>query len=268
MDINKPIITQYEPPKNISAMVSSVIHSRSLFSPVTIYSGLISLAIKGYIKINPEFSGDKTIQPKCFLEKTIENNNTLFNDEKELLNFLFQNDNKKQFLLSSKDLLLFSKILENNSLSQGIIIKNSKKYIIQCIGLFFLVFSLVLLFNDSKIIGTSGIIGSVIFLIIVSQEKLGVQGREMQEYIKGFKTYLETVEKERIASVIDIKNFRGTFPENFDYVTALQVNQEWIDFFEEVHGNPKGELKNNSNTGYSLETGHLEGSHDRYYKFY
>lgn len=267
MDINKPIITQYEPPKNISAMLSSVIYGRSILSPVNIYSGLITLVIKGYVKITPEFSGDKTMQPKCFIKKSLGSNNVLSGEEKELLDFLFR-DNKQQFLISSKDLIHFSKILESICISQKIITKNTRKNIMLFMGLFLLVIFLVLLLTYSKMIGVLGIIGSIGFLIITSRETFDAYGQEVQEYIKGFKTYLETVEKERIASVINIKNFDGTFPENFDYVTALQVNQEWIDFFEEVHGNPKGELKNNSNTGYSLETGHLEGSHDRYYKFY
>lgn len=77
-----------------------------------------------------------------------------------------------------------------------------------------------------------------LFIYGIKKSERTKKGAEMMEYLKGYKEYLETVEKERLEFTDSPEKFSKKFSKIFPYAIILNVNTDWLNQFSSFFNNP------------------------------
>lgn len=239
------IIAQFDSPDDLSpAEVSAVVDEKVVNKDIS--AEIISLAIKGYLKLN-RLDDSGIFKTKDYeLEKSKEPDSKLAEYEIMLLNALFGSSQKiKLSELKNefyKDLEKIKKEIYNDVVKKGYFASNpyTVRGIYYAIGIIIACFSFFV-FDPFGIIGVASmIISGVLFIafgrIMPAKTQKGVLAKE---YILGLKEYMQVAEKDRI----DFHNNPAKLPEKtpalfeklLPFALVLGVSNAWAKQFEGIY---------------------------------
>ncbi len=241
------VIPQYDPPKDIDVLCSSLImKNRLLFKVDNIFlknitALIIEMAIKGYYKIR-EYKKDKYELVKEQKSYQLEPLHT-----KSLLDAIFVYGDTvpisklENFYSLSGKAYSESKLYMEEKGYFSKVRKNTKRIlIILSVAILFLLFNsgAGAFFYSLSAIGTYiGILLSSILLFIFSLniEILSEKGNEMYHYLLGLKLYIDTAEKERIKFHNDPSKYKQVFEELLPYAMIFGLEKKWAAQFEDIY---------------------------------
>ncbi len=239
--VNKTIIAQYEIPENLSPIEAGMLMKGGGYNKSFITAEIIWLASRGLITI-------KEIENKIlfFSSKDYE----LIRNRKPEIEALL-NDPQKLILesvFSGLDSVLISNLKEyfytkiksiwkvgkNNLQNKGLIMITGINI---CVGLYVLsMFSFafaIIALNNYTFLGVNLLLSGLIMLIFgVFMPQKTVRGAELDWQIKGFKLFMETVDKDRAAFYEKENIFEKCLP----YAILFGMTKLWIKKIQEIYG--------------------------------
>lgn len=239
--LNKTVIAEYEIPGNLSPIEAGMLMKSGGFNNTFITAEMIWLATRGLISIKEIenkilFFSSKDYQLTKNDKPEIEA--TLNEAQKELLKNIFENGNA--IMLSSlkdsfyKQIPAISKIGKELLKSKGLILTTGLN-----IGVGFMVLSLILIFVAFSTFATSIFLGlslviSALILIGFSllMPKRTEKGAELNWQIKGFKLFMETVDKDRAVFYEKENIFEKCLP----YAILFGMTKQWIKRMRDIYG--------------------------------
>ncbi len=239
--VNKTIIAEYEIPENLSPAEAGMLIKSGGFDNTFITAELIWLASRGFITIKEVENKILFFSSKDFeLTKNDkpESEASLNNVQKKILENIFEVGNV--IMLSSlkdsfyKKLPAISKTSKENLKDKGLILTKGLN-----IGIIFEVLAVILIFVAISSFETSVFLGlslllSVACLVIFGllMPKRTLKGAELNWKIKGFKLFMETVDKDRAAFYEKENIFEKCLP----YAILFGMTKLWIKKMQELYG--------------------------------
>ncbi len=239
--VSKTIIAQYEIPEKLSPLEAGMLMKSGGFDNTFITAEIIWLASRGLITIKEIenkilFFSSKDYQLTKNNKPEIE---AILNEaQKELLKNIFENGNS--IMLSSlkdsfyKQIPAISKIGKELLKSKGLILTTGLN-----IGIVFMVLGVASIFVAFSTFATSIFLGlslviSALILIGFSllMPKRTEKGAELNWQIKGFKLFMETVDKDRAAFYEKENIFEKCLP----YAILFGMTKLWIKKMQEIYG--------------------------------
>lgn len=233
------VIPQYEPEKDMDALLSAGIYTPSKFNPKYISAVLIELATKGYLKIR-EFEKNK-----YEFVKRDKDGSDLSPHLKDLFNAIFAHgdvvpikklsnfyltankvNTEATHYLKDQDLLSVSKMNARSILTVVSII------------LFFIAIWISGSLIENSAIGTFlGILFSTIILFIFTTkiDIKTIEGNKRYYYLLGLKMYIETAESKRIEFHNDPKRYNEIFEKLLPYAMIFNFEKKWAKIFEDIY---------------------------------
>jgi len=257
---NRTIIAEYDVPDNLTPLeVISIIKGK--ISSKNISAEIIFLAVKGYIKIEAIEQKKFFIKSRDYTIKKIKDIKIENKTDKELFDFLFDDDLEKVDEIKISDLKnrfgknipVLKRTLFMDIVSRGYF-KTNPNSVVAIYLIVFVLIGVFIGFNFLYIVNNLGILFLVNiifvdfiilffgFLMPARTEK----GLRTTEYLLGFKQYLSIAEKDRI----NFHNAPEKKPETFEkflpYAMVLGVEKKWAEEFKDVYiENPKWYTDNN-----------------------
>lgn len=240
--MDKTIIAEYETPGNMSPIELGMLMRNGKFDNKFITAELIYFATRGIITIKETSEKVLFFTSKDFeLERkqNTEAEGKLSEAQKMILEDIF--DGKQKIQLSDLKTSFYKnisdiekatqKILESKELiaASGLRLGNTFR-IISMVGFGLVIFS----FSQSAFVAGLGILAAVAILLIFSfiMPKRTVTGAEMNWKAKGFKLFMETVDKDRAAFYEKENIFEKCLP----YAIVFGITSLWIKRMEEIYG--------------------------------
>lgn len=254
------VVAQFDAPDKLSPMgVGTIVDTRADNRDFS--ANLISLAVKGYLKIVKVQSGkifkkddyalvsldsseelresEKTIKEKLFQSKYLNTDSDklteLESDLTEGSQVVFLSDLKQKFYT---DLSKIKQDIKKELTAAGYFDKQADKRSIKFILIGVLVFMLGFLFIAmNKAIFAISVIASgvIIFVFAILMPRRTEKGSLAKEHVDGLKKYLEVAEKDRL----DFHNAPEKNPKTFEkllpYAIALGVEKKWAKQFEGIY---------------------------------
>lgn len=235
------IIAQYDVPDNLtSAEIGTILDNKA--DNLDISADIISLAVRGYIKINRLAETGIIIKSSDYELEKLKSQSDLPNVfEQKLMASIF--DKKEKVKLSDlknefyKDLEKIKESVYDSVTQKGYFTANPEKskkiYLIT--GAVFM-FSSFYFFGISLIAGFSVIVtGFIIMIFGYFMPQLTIKGQRTKEYILGLKLYLGVAEKDRL----EFHNAPEKNPQLFEkllpFAIALKVEEKWAKQFEGIY---------------------------------
>lgn len=250
----RPIIAQYEPYKDFKPMYTGLLFDGTL-NPQDITACIVYLAQQGYIKIR------KTEKKALFFFEVDDYaidlrkapDEALSSFQKEILTLLFDDTpTVGQTTALSKLKTNTSKQKENHQILQTLKSELEKdlrekgffqvtiptKYVIAGIGVLFfasfMAFDLVIALLDVYVIVIVVVCIASISILAFMYRRRTRMGYEALDYLKGFKLFLATTEKERYAFHNAPTKSPEQFMEYLPYAIAFGVEKEWSEVFKDI----------------------------------
>lgn len=235
------VFTRYEPPRSFSPASLRYIEQMG-YDDATMTAAVVSLAVKGYLRINKDDDDEHTLQRK----DPGNNPPQLATGEQELHDALFEDGD--YVILDDK----YHKLLGNaRSEHQKSLKRDYKHRYFRTNGalnlpplLIMLVSSLVALRVASGpsvfVFGTIALelVSIVVFAIIMKRPT--PVGRRLLDEMSGFREYLEVAEKDEM----NLRNPPHRTPQLFEqylpFALAMGVEQQWAERFTEVFASLQG----------------------------
>lgn len=240
---NKPVIAEYEAPKDMSPTEMGLLMTNGTFKNHFITAEIINLAVLEIITI-------KEIENKIlfFTSKDYEFSRSgnsaaeskLIGPQKIILNKLFEKGNTVKISSLKNN---FYKVLSelkssgNDILSRkNLIGRRGMKYSVIFISVGFILLFFGLFFGIALVSLTFGlaIVASGIIVLIFGfiMPKRTLAGAEMNWRIKGFKLFMETVDKDRAKFYEEENIFEKFLP----YAILFEITDIWIKKIKEIYG--------------------------------
>lgn len=235
------IIAEYDVPDNLTpAEVGTILDNQA--DNLDISADIISLAVRGYIKIN-------RLEEKGLIFKSTDHELEKLKNQSDLSNMFEQKlmasifDKKEKVKLSDlkdefyKDLEKIKESVYNSVTQKGYFTANPEKarknYLIAGGAVLFFSFYL---FSISLIAGFSFVATGIIIMVFgYFMPQLTIKGQRTKEYILGLKLYLGVAEKDRL----EFHNAPEKNPQLFEkllpYAIALKVEEKWAKQFEGIY---------------------------------
>ena len=239
--IDKPIIPEYDAPGNLSPIELGMLMKNGRFSNDLITAEIIYFATRGIITIK-EISEKKLFFKNKDYElerkENIKAEKKLNEAQKKILNVVSPSGKTKKIssLKNSfyKNINDIKKSSEETLKGKGLIVLAGLRIRVYLIGLGIgFVFISFFAFSDSLIFGTNIALSAVIiFLFSFIMPKRTLAGANMNWEIKGFKLFMETVDKHR-ASFYEKENI---FEKFLPYAIVFRITKEWIKRMEDIYG--------------------------------
>jgi len=247
--VDKTVIAEYEAPGNLSPIELGMLMTNGDFKNSFITAEIINLATKKIILIKETHSKVLFFDTKDYtLTKNVnmDAENSLNAAQKAILNKIFKDGNevdlsslKNEFYTVIKDVEnKTNEILENKKL----ILATSRSYhkIFTIAGPIMLIFSIFQIFrsvadSDYSLIYlcvSSAISGFIISIFSFIMPKRTPEGAELNWQIKGFKLFMETVDKDR-AKFYEKENI---FEKFLPYAIIFGITGLWIKKMKEIYG--------------------------------
>lgn len=240
---DKTVIPEYEPPKDLSPIEIGLLMSNGTLKNEFITAQIINFATQGIISIKEIENKILFFSSKDY-EFTRKNNleaeNKLNQVEKDILNKIFSESNVIKISSLKNN---FYKILNNvkkdgNKLLEAknlIVAKGAKySYIMIPVGFILIFFGS---FHASAIFGiwfgmAMAISGAIILIFGFIMPKRTLLGAEANWKIKGFKLFMETVDKDRAKFYEEQNIFEKFLP----YAVIFGITDIWIKRIKEIYG--------------------------------
>lgn len=240
---NKTTIAQYEPPKNIALIELGLLMSNGSFKNHFVTAEIINFATKNILTIKQfenEFLFIKSKDYKLIRTNNVDAEDKLSEVQKIILNKIFEQGNEISLSSLKND---FYKVLgelrkSGNKLlgEKNLIVAKGIHYSTILIPIGFVLFFLGFFYFGSVSgwelgfsMGVTGII-TVIFGFIMP--KRTVEGTEMNWQAKGFKLFMETVNKDRAKFYEEENIFEKLLP----YAILFKITDVWIKRIKEIYG--------------------------------
>jgi hypothetical protein len=247
------IVTQFEPPENISPAIADIIYSQRL-GKKGVSAEIIKMAVDGYIKIHRFEKKHLIFSTTEYLFEKISDETPKDKVTSVIFKKIFQDKFESNEEINGKEVkgVLVSKMKNDfqdeirkiNDTAFGFV-KSKKYYIsrpdkasgwISYLGWIFLVVGVVLCDSENKLPCVSFILTSVFIYIISNLMPAKTKkGMKIKEYLEGLKRYLNVAEKDRI----EFHNAPEKSPKLFDkllpYAMVLGVEKEWAKQFEDIY---------------------------------
>jgi uncharacterized membrane protein len=235
------VVAQYEAPDNLTPAEVGVIYDEKVHAK-DLSAEIISLAVRGYMRINRTEKGKIFKSPEYEFEKLKPGDDLSKDFDKELYNGFFK-DGDKVTLSDLRD--NFYKNYQRarsqvyaNVTAAGYFGKDPGrvriKYIILAILCFFWAFFIGAFFGGLGIFSFL-VCGIMIFIFGMFMPARTQKGVEAKEYIEGLKLYMTVAEKDRI----NFHNAPEKNPQRFEkllpFAMALGVENEWAKQFEGIY---------------------------------
>jgi uncharacterized membrane protein len=259
---NEPVVVEYNPPDNLSPIDIGTILNRKVDAP-DIFSVIIDLAVRGYIKIRHVVKEIKLLPDEKYFEiiKLKDGSDLTHPADKTIFNFLFSGresvnlndlDNKEKTLFQD-NIKKMEKDVIQRLFDQGYFDKDkserNKKWagfliIIAAVIYFLVVESPPLLIQEILDFPILGIllkifltIGSIVFVIRLAFGHHGLTQKGILAFKKilGFREFLQLTEKDKL----QILNAPELQPETFEkflpYAMVFGVEDKWAAKFEGIY---------------------------------
>lgn len=258
--IATPVIAQYEPLPNFNPMMTGVLFDGKLDAR-DITAGIVYLAQRGYIKIRQTsqkilfFKADDYV---ITVEKPITESEKTFDDE--IMSLLFgyaqsqggtvtlsaiKKDSGK--LTNNQRILRKLKSTVANQLQKEGFFESRK--ISQSVGIGLLLLLCLIFVWMTKLLSGDLMMWLFIlttYLVFRTSERRTKKGYEALNYLKGFKDFLATTEKERYAfhnaPVLSPEQFMEYLP----YAIAFGVEKQWAEVFKDIQITPPDWYQNSA----------------------
>lgn len=239
---NKTVIAQYEAPKDMSPTEMGLLTTNGTFKNHFITAEIINLAVMGIITIKEVENKILFFTSKDYEFSRIGNReaeNKLVGPQKIILNKLFEKGDVIKISSLKND---FYKVLSelksagNNMLStKQLIVASGLKYSVAFLAVGIILAGAGVVFGAS----ISGwlslamlISGAIILFFGFIMPKRTLAGAEMNWKIKGFKLFMETVDKDR-AKFYEKENI---FEKFLPYAVLFGITDIWIKRIKEIYG--------------------------------
>ncbi len=242
--VNKTIIAEYEAPEKLSPLMMRLVQTYGQLDTQAITAGIIDFAINNILLIKEITPAKFLSSAKYSLEKQPVDTwkRALSKSEQALLDALFKSgdivqltDLKESF---HNDVKGIEKIAETELTTLGFIAKGkgtSAGTIMQGFAIALFVVAYFVWGSSTWLIALSIIVsGLIILLFSLIMEKYTEKGAETMWKIKGFKLYMETVEKYR-QQWNEKQNF---FEEMLPYAIAFDMTKKWISKMKDLGAIP------------------------------
>jgi uncharacterized membrane protein YgcG len=246
--VNKAIMPQYYPPKDMSILEMGAVLKNGKIKKEFLSAEIINLAVKGFLTIE---------QKKLFwifgktyiLSATDKKTDSLNDIERRILDALFLGKKsvslsqiRESFYISYKNISkdVISKIDKDGFLSKKSLTLQTVFYVLGSIFLFSMIFwgsfgfsvneayrNLFLVFALSMLP-----VGPLFLFFGYLMPQRTVKGDEMVAKIKGFKMYMDTAEKHR--QIFNEKE--NIFEKYLPYAVMFGITKQWIKKFKEIYG--------------------------------
>jgi uncharacterized membrane protein YgcG len=232
------VFTRYEPPAGFSPASLRYISNMG-YDNETMTAGVVSLAVKGYLRIEADDEQHTLVQSTHGIDLP-----TLATGEVELLRNLFKSGGAVALIDDNHEIIGGAREAHERSLKRDY----HRKYFITngllnlppaLIGI---VASLVGLLLGPSVLVLATIalmVGTLIFFAIVLKRPTGL-GRTLLDETAGFKDYLEYAEKDDL----NLRNPPEKTPQLFErylpFALALGVDQQWAEQFSRIFAGLKG----------------------------
>jgi uncharacterized membrane protein len=241
-DVNKTVMAEYDVPGNLTPVEMGMLMKNGAFENTFITAEIVWLATRGVVTITEVENKILFFTSKDYeLAKTgnAEAEAALNATQREILNDLFDKGTGTVRLSSLKNsfythLPAITKAGKEGLKGKGLIEASGlvARNIMVPLGIFLVFVSIVS-------VGTSGFLGlslglSAIILIVfgVIMPKRTREGAELNWQIKGFKLFLETVDKDR-AVYYEKENL---FEKGLPYAILFGMTKEWIKRMRDIYG--------------------------------
>ncbi|MEF3692038.1 MAG: DUF2207 domain-containing protein [Candidatus Moraniibacteriota bacterium] len=242
-DLKRSIIAEYEPPENLSLVEAGLLMTNGNLKNEFITAEIISFAVNGIITIKEVenkilFFSSKDYE---FIRKNnIEAEGRLNQVEKDILNKIFEKGSAVKISSLKNN---FYKILKDvkkdgNDLlaKKNLIVPGGLKYSTIMIGLGFVLTFFSLIWGIAIFgiwVGLSAVISGLIITVFgFFMPKRTLAGAEIHWKIKGFKLFMETVDKDR-AKFYEQENI---FEKFLPYAVLFEITDIWIKRIKEIYG--------------------------------
>ena len=252
------IIPEYQAPKDLSVLASSVVYSESL-STNAFSAQIVDLAIKGYIRIEEQqekhLLGKSNKYMLCLLKPA---DDQLSDDLKLMLDGIFtgkkvgdkiaMEDLSRKFY---KKVTEITDMLMQSMTDRGYFVKNPQKVRTTCVvaGIILLIIGI---FTAIFIVGVGLIISAVLcFIFSAIMPARTKQGLTAKEYLEGLKLYIGTAEKARFEYLQSVKGAERVpikennnaqkvklFEQLLPYAMLFKMEKSWAKQFENVYAQP------------------------------
>ncbi|HOW60360.1 MAG TPA: DUF2207 domain-containing protein [Candidatus Moranbacteria bacterium] len=243
--VDKAIIPEYDAPGNLSPIELGMLMKNGMFNNNLITAEIIYFATRGIINIKEISEKILFFESKDYeLEKKegAEAEKNLNIAQKEILNFIFE-DKKNKKISGLKN--SFYKNIEEIKLATQQILGDKKlidpkglriqRYLTGIIVIIFVFIGVILgnIFNLSSIYFYCCALSVLeIFIFAIFMPKRTIAGANLNWEIKGFKLFMETVDKDR-AKFYEKENI---FEKFLPYAIVFGITEEWIKRMEEIYG--------------------------------
>lgn len=243
--VDKTVIPEYDAPGNLSPIELGMLMKNGEFKNNFITAEIIYFATRGIITIKEISEKILFFENKDYELERKENPEAEKNlniAQKEILTFIFEDkknkkisDLKNSFYKNIKEITLATqKILGDKKLidPKGLRIQ---RYLTEIIVIVFVFIGVILgkIFNFSPVYFYFVALSALeMFIFAIFMPKRTAIGAEMNWEIKGFKLFMETVDKDR-ARFYEKENI---FEKFLPYAIIFGITKEWIRRMEEIYG--------------------------------
>lgn len=239
--VGKTVIAEYDAPDGLSPLEMGALMKNGSFDNKLITAEIVNLAVKGLIIIKETHdkilffdSKDYQLQKITDTQKISQLNSA----QKMLLEKLFKGSDtiklsslKNSFYKSVQEI---SKEVDNILVEKGLVVKSSKKYAAAFLAIGIItIFATFFLWSFSAWLGLSLLLSGIIILIFsFIMPCRTTKGAELNWKIKGFKLFMETVDKDRAVFYEKENIFEKFLP----YAIMFGITGIWIKRMKEIYG--------------------------------
>lgn len=239
--VDKTVIAEYDAPDNLSPIEMGALRKNGSFDNGLITAEIVNLAVKGLILIKETHDKVLFFDSKDYQLQKIQNAEEeakLNSAQKMLLQKLF--DGRESVKLSSlknsfyKSVQEISKEVDNILVEKDLVVKSSKKYAAAflVVGIF-MIFATFFFWSFSAWLGLSLLLSGIIILVFgFIMPSRTMKGAELNWQIKGFKLFMETVDKDRAVFYEKENIFEKFLP----YAIMFGITGIWIKRMKEIYG--------------------------------
>ncbi|HPN96276.1 MAG TPA: DUF2207 domain-containing protein [Candidatus Moranbacteria bacterium] len=241
--VDKAIVPEYEAPGNLTPMELGMLKSNGTFSNDLVTAEIINLACKGLMTIKE--TNNKVIlfnlKDYILIKKHNEEKEKLLNEpQRKILNKIFDkgsevelSDLKTSFYTVLKDVESKAKeVLEKKGLLSKTGSTFSSWFVV--LGIIIFIFSIFSFAAwEANYLGLNLLIsGVIVFLFGLAMPQRTPAGAELNWQIKGFKMFMETVDKDRAKFYEEQNIFEKFLP----FAIVFGITELWIKKMKEIYG--------------------------------
>lgn len=239
--MDKTVIAEYDAPDGLSPIEIGALMKNGSFNNGLITAEIVNLAVKGLIVIKETHDKILFFDSKDYQLQKVQNTqkeSKLNSAQKMLLDKLFEG--RESVRLSSlknsfyKSVQEIAKEVDNILVEKGLVVKSSKKYAAAflVVGIF-MIFATFFFWSFSAWLGLALLLSGITILIFsFIMPCRTVKGAELNWQIKGFKLFMETVDKDRAAFYEKENIFEKFLP----YAIMFGITGIWIKRMKEIYG--------------------------------